>query len=35
MDTDSDILEYECKMDNSDSNSDIYSTYKIAISYFL
>jgi hypothetical protein len=34
---DSDILEYECKMDASDSdlNSDIYSIYRITFNYFL
>jgi hypothetical protein len=32
-----DILKYECKMDasDSDSNSDIYSIYRITFSYFL
>jgi hypothetical protein len=32
-----DILEYECKTDtsDSDSNSDIYSIYRITVSYFL
>jgi hypothetical protein len=37
MDTDLDILEYECKMDGSgsDLNSDIYSIYRITFSYFL
>jgi hypothetical protein len=36
-DTNSDILEYECKTDgsDSDSNSDIYSIYRIIFSYFL
>jgi hypothetical protein len=36
-DTDSDILEYKCKTDTSDSdlNLDIYSIYRIMFSYFL
>jgi hypothetical protein len=40
--TNSDILEYECKTDASDldssdldSNSDIYSIYRITFNYFL
>ena len=37
MDTDSDILEYECKIDvsDSDSNSDIDLIYEVPFSYFL
>ena len=32
---DSDILEYECRRDTSDSGLDIYSIHKITFSYFL
>lgn len=37
MDTDLDVFEDECKTDTSDSNSDsnIYSRYKIMFIYFL
>jgi hypothetical protein len=35
MDTDSDILKYECKTDTSDSNLDIYLMYKSMVGCFV